>query len=58
LSPDFVPVAAVALSGLDLGSSPVDEKLVLELAAAGQLPGRRLGDEWRFSHAAIMGWLG
>ncbi len=35
----------------------VDEQLVLELAASGQLPGRRLGDQWRFSRSAILDWL-
>jgi excisionase family DNA binding protein len=27
------------------------------LAEAGELPGRRLGGEWRFSRAAILAWL-
>jgi excisionase family DNA binding protein len=31
---------------------------VAELAAAGELPGRRIGDEWRFSRAAVLAWLG
>jgi excisionase family DNA binding protein len=26
-------------------------------AAAGELPGRLLGAEWRFSRAALLGWL-
>jgi excisionase family DNA binding protein len=28
-----------------------------ERALAGDIPGRRLGDEWRFSRAAVMAWL-
>ncbi len=35
----------------------VDEKVVLELAEAGQLPGRKLGKQWRFSRAALVAWL-
>lgn len=53
--------------------SAVDEVLTLqELAAllkvgtqevmarvsAGDLPGRRFGDQWRFSHRAVLEWLG
>ena len=30
---------------------------VAELAAAGELPGRRIGDEGRFSRAAVLAWL-
>ena len=35
----------------------LDEKIVLELAEAGQLPGRKLGTVWRFSRAALVAWL-
>jgi excisionase family DNA binding protein len=35
----------------------IDEKLVLELAEAGKLPGRKLGTVWRFSRAALIAWL-
>ena len=35
----------------------LDDKVVRELAEAGQLPGRKLGNEWRFSRAAIIAWL-
>jgi excisionase family DNA binding protein len=35
----------------------VDEGLVLELAEAGKLPGRKLGDDWRFARSAIIAWL-
>lgn len=27
-------------------------------AEAGQMPGRRFGDEWRFARAALLAWLG
>jgi excisionase family DNA binding protein len=36
----------------------VDEQLVRELAESGELPGRRLGDQWRFSRQALIDWLG
>jgi excisionase family DNA binding protein len=36
----------------------VDESLVQELAETGKLPGRKIGDEWRFSRSAVLDWLG
>lgn len=35
----------------------IDEQLVLDLAATGQLPARRLGEQWRFSRTAVLDWL-
>ena len=35
----------------------IDEKLVIELAEAGKLPGKRLGPVWRFSRTALVAWL-
>ncbi len=35
----------------------VDEGALLRAAAAGDLPGRRIDDEWRFSRAALLDWL-
>jgi excisionase family DNA binding protein len=35
----------------------LETKLVLELAEAGKLPGRKLGKEWRFSRTAVIAWL-
>jgi excisionase family DNA binding protein len=35
----------------------IDEAVVVELAEAGKLPGRRLGAAWRFSRAALVAWL-
>jgi excisionase family DNA binding protein len=31
---------------------------VLDLAARGELPGRRVGEEWRFLRSAVLEWLG
>src|SRR3954451_7728831 len=36
----------------------VDEDVVVRMAEAGDLPGRKLGDEWRFSRIALIEWLG
>ena len=35
----------------------VGEAEVLALAEAGTLPGRRIGDKWRFSRPALIEWL-
>jgi len=35
----------------------VEEPIVIELAEAGQLPGRKLGSQWRFSRDALVEWL-
>ena len=35
----------------------LSEAVVIELAEAGKLPGRKLGKAWRFSRAALVAWL-
>ena len=35
----------------------MDEEVVVELAEQRQLPGRKVGEEWRFSREAILAWL-
>ena len=35
----------------------LSEPIVIELAEAGQLPGRKLGPVWRFSREALVAWL-
>jgi excisionase family DNA binding protein len=35
----------------------LDVEATRALAEAGELPGRKLGDEWRFSRRAILDWL-
>jgi excisionase family DNA binding protein len=35
----------------------LDAETTRALAEAGDLPGRKLGDEWRFSRRAILDWL-
>jgi excisionase family DNA binding protein len=36
----------------------VEETAIVELAERGELPGRRIGDAWRFSRSALLAWLG
>jgi hypothetical protein len=35
----------------------LEEKQLVELAEAANVPGRKLGKEWRFSRAALIAWL-
>lgn len=35
----------------------VSVKTVLRLARAGELPGRKVGREWRFARREVMAWL-
>jgi excisionase family DNA binding protein len=35
----------------------VAEAVVVEMAEAGKLPGKKLGEAWRFSRAALVAWL-
>jgi excisionase family DNA binding protein len=39
------------------GLLQVEEDTVVELAEQGELPGRKVGEEWRFSREAILAWL-
>ena len=50
-SPDVLTPAQVA----ELLQVPEDE--VVALAEAGTLPGRRIGEHWRFSRPALIDWL-
>jgi excisionase family DNA binding protein len=36
----------------------VSESDVVEAAERGELPGRRIGEEWRFGRQALLAWLG
>jgi excisionase family DNA binding protein len=50
------PAVLTAAEAADL--LRIDESLVEGMAASGELPGRLLGDEWRFNRAALLRWLG
>ena len=52
----FVPHEVLDLEGAaDLLRLPADK--VGEMAEAGELPARRIGDEWRFAREALLKWL-
>ncbi len=36
----------------------VEDELVTRLAEEGELPGKKIGDKWRFSRSAVLEWLG
>ncbi len=36
----------------------VTPEVLLERARRGELPGRRLGEEWRFARSPLLAWLG
>jgi excisionase family DNA binding protein len=50
--PEVLTLAQLA----DLVQTPAED--LEALAEAGELPGRRIGGEWRFSRAAVLSWLG
>jgi excisionase family DNA binding protein len=35
----------------------VDDQAIAELADSGELPGRKVGGEWRFAREAVLAWL-
>src|SRR4051812_47943200 len=35
----------------------IDQAVVIEMAESGLLPGRKLGEAWRFARAALVTWL-
>ena len=39
------------------GLLQVEEEAVIELAEERELPGRKIGEEWRFSRDAVVAWL-
>jgi excisionase family DNA binding protein len=55
----FVP--ADALDVLTLAEAAellrIDEPTVAKAAERGELPGRKLGGEWRFARSAVLRWL-
>jgi excisionase family DNA binding protein len=57
---EFVPVGELEVLTLDQLATllSLEPDAVRELAERGEVPGRKLGDEWRFSRAAVLDWLG
>lgn len=56
---DFRPAADPDVLTLETAAAllQVTEGDVEAAATAGELPGRRIGGSWRFSRAALLGWL-
>ena len=52
------PAAEVLTPGEAAALLRVGEEDVLRAAERGELPGRRIGDEWRFTRDALLTWLG
>ena len=55
----FTPVEQLEVLTLEQLATrlSVDAETARALAEAGELPGRKLGDDWRFSREAVMDWL-
>ena len=56
---DFVPAQVLEVLTLEQLATllELDPELVRGLAEKGEIPGRKLGDQWRFSRAAVLAWL-
>jgi excisionase family DNA binding protein len=57
---DFIPTEAPEVLDVDEVAEllQVEADAVRDLAESGELPGRKIGDEWRFLRRAVLGWLG
>jgi excisionase family DNA binding protein len=57
---EFVPLGELEVLTLEQLATllSLEPDVVRELAERGEVPGRKLGDEWRFSRAAVLEWLG
>jgi excisionase family DNA binding protein len=57
---DFVPGQTAEVLTVEQAAEllQTDAAAVRALADAGELPGRRIGDEWRFLRRAVLAWLG
>ncbi|HST39733.1 MAG TPA: helix-turn-helix domain-containing protein [Conexibacter sp.] len=56
---DFRPDPVAEVLDIDDAAAllQVEPAVVERLAEEGELPGRRLGDQWRFARQAILAWL-
>ena len=57
---EFTPVHELEVLTLEQLAAllELDVEAVRGLAEQGDIPGRKLGEHWRFSRAAILEWLG
>src|SRR3954470_18984939 len=56
---EFFPNAGPVVMTLDEAAEllRIDPKKLGKLAAAGDVPARKLGNEWRFSKSGLLNWL-
>src|SRR5215218_473982 len=54
-TPSPLPEVLTPAQAAELLQVPEDE--LLKLAEAGDVPGRRIGEQWRFSRPALIAWL-
>jgi excisionase family DNA binding protein len=57
---DFTPADAPEVLTVDQAADllQVEADDVRALADSGELPGRKIGEEWRFRRTAVLAWLG
>jgi excisionase family DNA binding protein len=57
---DFVPAPAPEVLTVEQAAEllQTEPEAVRALADAGELPGRKIGEEWRFLRRAVLAWLG
>jgi excisionase family DNA binding protein len=55
----FTPAPAVEVLTADQAAEllQVEAAALIAMAEAGELPGRRIGEQWRFSRPALLDWL-
>ena len=56
----FTPIEELEVLTLEEAADllRVDAEQVAKLAESGEIPGRKLGEEWRFTRTRLLDWLG
>jgi excisionase family DNA binding protein len=56
----FTPIEELEVMTLDEAADllRIDAEHLAKLAESGEIPGRKLGDEWRFNRTRLLNWLG
>jgi|SRR4051794_1630388 excisionase family DNA binding protein len=56
----FTPLDEAEVMTLDEAASllRIEPDRLAQLAESGDVPGRRLGEDWRFTRTALLNWLG
>ncbi|HEX4719837.1 MAG TPA: helix-turn-helix domain-containing protein [Thermoleophilaceae bacterium] len=56
----FTPLEEAEVMTLDEAATllRIDSEELAKLAGSGDVPGRKLGDDWRFTRSALLNWLG